>query len=307
MSQFAFFYFFINHNFNVSIMKKIIFTLIIALFYSATSDAQVVEILKSVITAGGATETQGLVKANMGMSYPMGIQNVVTKGSEVVIPPISTSIEYGLFKNVSIGILGGYCKTKTPELSWEKITDPQTVTNILSEAQQLLCDFSPSTAAAQGINCAATTTTKGKVEEGSTAYALDYILLGLKAEFYFKGGSDRLLFSLGTHGGYKIVIKKPQGTEKPADASWKDSVVGKQVSDAVETVSNVFYVADLGVHYRFSNRWGAYFRGGYGYGYGDNIALGAQSVILSAGASYQIAAPKAERSDTKSGTPNARW
>jgi hypothetical protein len=275
-------------------MQKILYLLFLLVFATTNSTAQVIEILKSVITAGGATETQGMVRANAGIAYPMGIQNVVTKGSEVVVPPISASIEYGLFKNVTVGILGGYCKTKTPELSWEKITSGETVTNILSQAQQLLCDFSPATAAAQGINCAATTTTPAKTESGTSGYALDYILLGLKAEFYFKGGNERLMFSLGTHGGYKIVIKNPKGTEKPAGASWKDSVIGEQVATAVETVSNVFYMADLGIHYRFTPKWGGFLRGGYGYGYGDNIALGAQSVIVSAGASYLISPPKSE-------------
>lgn len=273
-------------------MQKTLYTLFLLVFMAKSGTAQVIEILKSVITAGGATETQGMVRANAGIAYPMGIQNVVTKGSEVVVPPISASIEYGLFKNVTVGILGGYCKTKTPELSWEKITNGESVANILSQAQQLLCDFSPATAAAQGINCAATVTKPNTKEEGSSSYALDYILLGLKAEFYFKGGNDKLMFSLGTHGGYKIVIKNPKGTEKPVGASWKDSVIGEQVTNAVETVSNVFYMADLGIHYRFSPKWGGFLRGGYGYGYGDNIALGAQSVIVSAGASYLITPPK---------------
>lgn len=273
-------------------MKKIITLSIFLNVYFVAANAQIIEIVKSVITAGGATNTQGMLKANAGISYPLGIQNVITQGSEVIIPPLTMGIEYGLFKNVTIGALGGYCKTKSPELSWQKITNSQQFSSILSQAQEELCNTFPAIAASNGIDCSKkNTSTK---EEGKTTYALEYLMAGVKAEFYFKGGSDKLLFSLGTQGGYKFITKRPTGTEKPENADWASTIAG-EVASKIETVSNIFYVADIGVHYQASSHWGAYVRGGYGYGYGDNIALGAKSIILSAGASYLISPPKAQR------------
>jgi hypothetical protein len=202
---------------------------------------------------------------NGGVTFPLGLDNITNKGS-VVVPPLQISADYGIANNIVAGVSLGYSQTQSATQTWEE--------GVLSQAEQAACAANPDLAASLGIDCSA------NGESGEFKYQYRYLMLGVKADFYFKTSNPRLNFLLGTSAGYKIVTNKIQGN-------------ANSNSSVFEQINRVFYSADIGVRYMFTPKWGAYFRGGYGSGYGDNVAFGLRSILFSVGATYQIVPPKA--------------
>jgi hypothetical protein len=259
-------------------MKKIIL-LGLVFSFCQTTNAQVEGILRTLIQSGGAADTQGSFVVTGAVSVPLSASNIATQ-TKLLMPPTHITAEYGIFKNITAGLMLGYSATESQKFDW---SDTE---SLLTEAQQIACDNG--LGSTLGIDCDAVSTTSG-----SYTYTVKSVLLGLRADYHFNAGEKADLYT-GVVGGYKFVTNQIEG-QKPKDAGIY-GIVGDQVGTAIETISKTFYVAHIGGRYYITPRWAIRAEGGYGFGLGDNLSFGgAQSLIGTFGVTYRLQLPKNQR------------
>lgn len=223
------------------------------------SHAQLGGIVNEVIRSGGSRDMKGEKLLNFGISYPISLKTASGNGS-VVLPMTHVGFEYGIWNNITLGALIGYGKTKTSNSLTE---------SLLGVDENSICSLFPDLCGGTNISTA------------TSQISLSSTYLGLSFAYHFNQ-SEKLDLYLGATGGLKIVNQKISNST--ATANEQTTILNQLKDDA----GKVFYTAVTGGRYYIKPKFAIRVEAGYGYGYGDDIAIGLQTVILTLGGTYNF-------------------
>ncbi len=236
-------------------MKKIILLFAITAF-AITTQAQLGGVAMGVgsqlIGMRPKAKLQKHWMFNLQTVYSIGISNAIG-GSKNILPPTFVSAEYGINTNYTVGIMLGLNKTQSK--------------NVYNQFIDLFGNVVDDTSS------------------GARYYNIKYTLLGVTGKYNFIGGPNSNLF-IATRAGLKMGNKQrvnignsPLGT-----------IIGDPVSNAFDAATNYFFSTTFGMN-AFLNKEHIFAitpEVGYGYGFGDGISFGTNSLLLSIGITYHI-------------------
>lgn len=204
---------------------------------------------------------------NLNMTYPISTGNVID-GSKLKVPPIYVSAEYGIYENITIGLMGGYMKTETNGTIDQLANALQTgnFNDILSGLFGGL------------LGGGTTSTDPYRVTNGS-------ILVGGTLKYNFVGNEKLNLF-IANRTGLKIRTVKKEYTGD----------TGIELVDALvntaESTSGIFSSFSFGGNYYLDKKKMIAISPeiGWGPGWGDGISISNNPILLTIGGTYHLRA-----------------
>lgn len=251
--------------------KVLTLTIMMLSLHSYGQIGQATTIVGQMLSSREKPDLQGNVVFSGQIYYPLGISSIISD-SKTIVPPVVLSAEYGIYKNVTLGLIGGYSASQSKDYLSGGISSY----DLLSVAQQLVCDTDQGLAAALGIDCSTELTNQEKYTNRVHNY-----LIGLQGR-YCVVGNKKMNWFLGMKAGYKLSKQRQIGNTQI-----------QVIDDITKLLSNAnkfFFASTLGanIYVDKQNTMSLTPEIGYSYGFGDGISLGTKSVLLGVGFNYHL-------------------
>lgn len=250
-------------------MKILKITLVFCTIFIVNTQAQLVGIANQIIASGGSRDMKGEKLLNFGTSLPISLKTAAGNGS-VVLPMTHIGFEYGIVSNITLGALVGYGVTKTSDSYTSDLVG-------VSEDQisELICLIDPS-------NC------PQNINTGKTSVKVKSWFFGGSFNYHF-GKNEKTDWYIGATVGFKKVSQSASGTATQTEVDYL-------LSQLKDNTSMFFGTGIAGLRYYVKPNWAIRAEAGMGYGYGDDIAISQNTLILTLGGTYNFG----KKSDTNS-------
>ncbi len=238
------------------------------LFFTTFNLAAQSGLMQSALNGRNTKDVTGQKWVGVQTNLALNISTVLG-GGKIILPPTFFRFDYGAYKNFTIGGLLGLTSTQS---AW---VDVKSFSSLLSSLQESACSLDSATASGIGIDCT--------YKSGQVKYTTTYVLLGASGKYFVQAGPKTDLYGNFTIG-YKMGSNKKSGT---TNGTYKeiDAILG-----AYNTASNIFVGTTVGAHFYLDkqNKFAITGEGGYGYGWGNDIVIGTQAIIIGIGATMHF-------------------
>lgn len=249
-------------------MKKLTI-IIIALFIGQTSFAQFGGFGGIAITAISGKQRANVKKhlfVNLNTTIPLSLSQSLS-GSKLILPPTYLSAEYGVYQNITLGVMLGTMTTESSS-TMERLAqdilagdiDTKNL-NILNLAQTLLYGGTPESRSQYTVRNRST-------------------MIGANIKYNFVGGKKAIYF-FGNRTGIKIRnVKENYGTT--------GNELVDQVVDVAESSSGFFSSFSVGGTFFLDkkNKFAISPEIGWGPGWGDGFSITGNPILFTIGATY---------------------